>query len=201
MLADGGKFASEIAKSLEISTQKASGLLVQLEKSGQVGATEVKVPKKGKAKFYKKFLLTNPLGYGIIIIENEGGIAMATISRKALRETLRTSYLDLVSKFLADNGEEILRTKSNEIALPCVDAEGNDDFVVISFKVPTGERGENGSAYDGYSEAEDYAMKCAEKTAKAKEAAEKKAKKIAKDKAEREARAKAKAEHQAKAEG
>lgn len=126
---------------------------------------------------------------------------MATISRKALRETLRTSYLDLVSKFLADNGEEILRTKSNEIALPCVDAEGNDDFVVISFKVPTGERGENGSAYDGYGEAEEYTMKCAEKKAKAEEAAEKKAKKIAKDKAEREARAKAKAEHQAKAEG
>lgn len=126
---------------------------------------------------------------------------MATISRKALREALRTSYLDLVSKFLAENGEEILRTKSNEIALPCVDSEGNDDFVVISFKVPTGERGEDGEAYDGYSEAESYAIKCAEKTAKAKEAAEKKAKKIAKDKAEREARAKAKAEHQAKAEG
>lgn len=52
LLADGGRFASEIAKSLEISTQKASGLLVQLEKGGQVNATEVKVPKKGKAKFY-----------------------------------------------------------------------------------------------------------------------------------------------------
>ena len=59
LLEDGGKFASEVAKSLEVSTQKASGLLVQLEKAGQVEATEVKVPKKGKAKFYTLKVETN----------------------------------------------------------------------------------------------------------------------------------------------
>lgn len=52
MLVDGGKFAADVAKALEVSTQKASSLLVQLENGGQIEAVEVKVPKKGKAKFY-----------------------------------------------------------------------------------------------------------------------------------------------------
>ena len=121
---------------------------------------------------------------------------MSSVSRKSLREALRLGMLEKVSAFLTAEGEEVLRTNSNEIALPCVDADGNDDFIVITFKVPTGQRGDDGEAYDGYGEAEAYAMKVAEKTAKAKEAAAKKAAKIAKDKAEREARAKAKAEHQ-----
>lgn len=122
---------------------------------------------------------------------------MAT-SKKSLNEKLRNSYLTLVSDFLKEKGEEILATGSNEICLPCVDSEGNDEFVVITFKVPTGSR--DGDPYDGYSIAEDYAMKCEAKAEKAKETARKKAEKIAKDKADREARAKAKAEHQAKGE-
>lgn len=52
MLVDGGRFAADVAKALEVSTQKASSLLVQLENGGQIEAVEVKVPKKGKAKFY-----------------------------------------------------------------------------------------------------------------------------------------------------
>lgn len=123
---------------------------------------------------------------------------MATVSRKALREALRADYLAKVIALFEGAGEEVLRTGSQEIAMPCVDADGNDDFVVITVKVPTGERGEGGAAYDGYSEAEAYALKVAEKAEKAKAAAEKKAAKIAKDAAEREARAKAKAEHAAK---
>lgn len=122
---------------------------------------------------------------------------MAT-SKKSLHETLRAQYIERVSKFLADEGEEILVTGSNEIALPCVDSEGNDEFIVLTFKIPTGSR--DGDAYDGYSMAEDYRMKCAEKAEKAKAAAEKKAKKIEADKKAREAKAKAKADHTAKAE-
>lgn len=119
-------------------------------------------------------------------------------SRKALREALRADYLAKVIALFTDAGEEVLRTGSQEIAMPCVDAEGNDDFVVITVKVPTGQRGDDGEAYDGYSEAEAYAMKVAQKAEKAKEAAAKKAAKVAKDAAERAARAKAKAEHAAK---
>ena len=122
---------------------------------------------------------------------------MATTSKKSLHDALRAKYIERVSKFLTDAGEEVLVTGSNEIALPCVDDEGNDEFIVITFKVPTGSR--DGDAYDGYSMAEDFKMKSAEKAEKAKIAAERKAKKIARDKKMREEKAKAKAEHSAKA--
>lgn len=121
---------------------------------------------------------------------------MATNSKKTLHNALRAKYIERVSKFLADSGEEVLVTGSNEIALPCVDSEGNDEFIVLTFKIPTGSR--EGDIYDGYSMAEDFKMRTAEKVEKAKVAAEKKAKKIAHDKQMREAKAKAKAERIAK---
>ena len=120
------------------------------------------------------------------------------VSKKSLHESLRKSYMDKITAFLADQGEEVLVTGSNEIALPCVDSEGNDEFIVLTFKVPTGSR--DGDPYDGYSIAEDFKMKSAEKAEKAKIAAEKKAKKIAQNKKMREEKVKAKAEHSAKAE-
>ena len=122
---------------------------------------------------------------------------MATTSKKSLHGALRAKYIERVSKFLADAGEEVLVTGSNEIALPCVDSEGNEEFIVLIFKVPTGSR--DGDAYDGYSMAEAFKIKSAEKAEKARIAAEKKAKKIAQDKKMREEKAKAKAEHSAKA--
>ena len=120
------------------------------------------------------------------------------VSKKSLHESLRKSYMDKITAFLADQGEEVLVTGSNEIALPCVDSEGNDEFIVLTFKVPTGSR--DGDPYDGYSIAEDFKMKSAEKAEKAKIAAEKKSKKIAQNNKMREEKAKAKAEHSAKAE-
>lgn len=114
------------------------------------------------------------------------------MSKKSLRDNLRKVYMDKVADYLKSLDEEVLVTNSNEIALPCVDAEGNDEFIVITFKIPTGSR--DGDVYDGYSVAESYEMKLKDKAEKAKIAAEKKAKKIAKDKEMREAKAKAKAE-------
>ncbi len=113
-------------------------------------------------------------------------------SKTVLRTELREKYLSVLSEKLASNGEEVLIVGSNEIALPVVDSEGNDEFVVITVKVPTGSR--DGESYDGYSMAQDYAMKCAEKAEKAKAKAEAKARKMAQDQASREAKAKAKKE-------
>ena len=45
--------ANIIAEGVEITTQKASALLVQLAKEGVLEVGEVKVPKKGKVKAYK----------------------------------------------------------------------------------------------------------------------------------------------------
>lgn len=102
------------------------------------------------------------------------------VSRKIEREILRNEYLkDLISHY-EEKGEEVLRAKSNEIAIPVVGCEGNEDFIVITVKVPTGAN-KGLEPYDGYAIAEEYKMKLKEKEAKAKANAEKKAKKIAKD--------------------
>ena len=105
---------------------------------------------------------------------------------KVLNEEIKVRFLEGIGEHLAMCGEEVLRVGSNELALPVVDDEGNEKWLVLTFKVPTGDR--DGNAYDGYSMAEDYQMKLAEKAAKAEE----KAKKAEKDKAKREAAAKAK---------
>ena len=118
-------------------------------------------------------------------------------TKKELHEGIRNKYLALITEYLASADEEVLRVKSNEIAVPTLDEEGNEEFIVITFKVPTGSR-DDGEAYDGYGMAEQYAESVVAKQEKAKAEAEKKAKKIAKDKAMREQRAKAKAEHEAK---
>lgn len=116
-------------------------------------------------------------------------------SKKTLHEALRAGYMERIKAFLESEGEEVLVTGSNEFALPCVDNAGNDEFMVLVFKVPTGSR--DGEPYDGYGMAEDFRIKSETKAAKAKELAKAKAEKIAKDKAQREAKAKAKAEHEA----
>lgn len=105
-------------------------------------------------------------------------------NRNKNREELRTRYLSGVLEHLETVGEEVLRTNSNEIAIPCLDADGNEEWVVITFKVPTGSR--DGDAYDGYSVAEEYAIKQKLKAEKAIATAKAKEKKIAKDKAKRE---------------
>ena len=108
-----------------------------------------------------------------------------SVSRKVEREILREEYLKSIIESFLNKDEEVLRVKSNEIAIPVVGCEGNEDFIVITVKVPTGAN-KGLEPYDGYEMAQDYEMKIADKERKAKENAEKKAKKIAKDKEVRE---------------
>lgn len=107
---------------------------------------------------------------------------MAKLTRKQLDEEIKVRFLEGVSEHLENTGEEVLRVGSNEIALPVVDTNGEERWLVVTFKVPTGSR--DGDAYDGYSMKEDYEMKLADKAAKA----EAKAAKAEKDKAKREAK-------------
>ena len=107
-------------------------------------------------------------------------------TQKVLNDEIKARFLDGVAEHLTNAGEEVLRTGSNEIALPVLDEDGNEKWLVLTFKVPTGSR--DGDAYDGYSMAEDYKMKCEDKEHKAKEKAEK----AAKDKAKREAKSEVK---------
>jgi len=103
-----------------------------------------------------------------------------TVSRKVEREMLRNAYLSNLIRYFENESEEVLRVKSNEIAIPVVGCEGNEDFIVITVKVPTGAN-KGMEPYDGYSEAESYEMKIKEKELKAKEKEEKKKRKIARD--------------------
>jgi hypothetical protein len=140
--------------------------------------------------------LTFGVRYGIIIVPKEREVKIMAKSKKQLHEALRRKFIGMATEWLEAQGEEVLRTKSNEISIPTLDEDGNEEFMVITFKVPTGSR-DDGEAYDGYAIAEQYAESVVAKEEKAKAEAEKKAKKIARDKAQREAKAKARAEHEA----
>ena len=105
-------------------------------------------------------------------------------TNKVLNEEIKMRFLEGVSEHLTNVGEEVLRVGSNEIAIPVLDEDSNEKWLVLTFKVPTGSR--DGDAYDGYSMAEDYAIKCRNKAETAKKKEAEKAKKIARDKKMRE---------------
>lgn len=107
---------------------------------------------------------------------------MAT--NRILDNELREKVLKTIMEFFAEKNEDVMQTNSNECAFPCVDSDGNDKWIQIVVKVPTGGRDEDG--YDGYGIAESYKLKLKEKEEKKKESEIKKAKKIERDKKIRE---------------
>ena len=117
------------------------------------------------------------------------------VSRKMEREMLREKFLSAIRGLFTGEfqritdgmvyDEEALMVKSNEIAIPVVGCEGNEDWIVVTVKVPTGAN-KGLEPYDGYEMAEDYEMKLKEKERKAKEKAIAKEKKIKRDKELRE---------------
>lgn len=102
-------------------------------------------------------------------------------SRKQLREQLKQTYVEQLTEFFNNNSECVLRVGSNEIAFPITDEEGNEDYMVITCKIPIGSN-KGTEPYDGFAMAEEYKMKCQAKIDKAKKSAEAKAKKIERDK-------------------
>lgn len=107
-------------------------------------------------------------------------------------ETERTATMQAVKETLENMGHEVLQTATYEIAIPIVNAEGDESYIVIPFKIPKGSR--DGDAYDGHAMAQEYELKQREKAEKAAERAKAKAAKIERDKKAREEKAKAKAE-------
>ena len=92
-------------------------------------------------------------------------IEMAKLTRKQLDEEIKVRFLEGVQWTSSNVGEEVLRVGSNEIALPVVDAEGENAGWCWLSKCLLAQWW---WAYDGYSMKEDYEMKLAEKAAKAK---------------------------------
>lgn len=109
---------------------------------------------------------------------------------KAQMETMiRNEFLSMIAKVVETEKEtDALRVSANEIAIPCVDAEGNEAWAVIKVSIPRGTRnGEGGyDPYDGYAVAEDYQIEQEEKAQKKAKVEAQKQAKIAKDKKARE---------------
>jgi len=115
---------------------------------------------------------------------------------KKTNDMLRVKYVDVLKEILAAADEEVLVTGSNEVCIPVVDSEGEEQFIVFTVKVPTGSR--EGDIYDGYSMQEDYQIKQRQKEEKAKKDAKDKAVKIARDVKMRAEKAKLKTEREVK---
>lgn len=124
------------------------------------------------------------------------GVFIMATSTKVLNDRLRDQYITILSELFSDRGEEVLRTGSNEIALPCVDDESNEKFIVLTVKVPTGSR--DGDPYDGYSMAEDYKIKSKQKAETAAKKEAEKAKKMERDAKQRAKQAELKAKRTGK---
>ena len=100
-------------------------------------------------------------------------------SKATLENGLRTKFLALITNAIkAEYETDALPVSASELAVPCLDDEGNEKFILIKVSVPRGTRnGEGGyDPYDGYTAAEDYQN---EKDSKAQERAVKKAMKKA----------------------
>lgn len=98
-------------------------------------------------------------------------------------DSVRNDIMQSVKDLLVSQKHEVLTTGSQEYCLPITNSDGDEAYLVITFKIPKGSR--DGDEYDGYSMAQDYEIKCKEKAEKAAKKAKDKAAKIAKDKAAR----------------
>ena len=110
-------------------------------------------------------------------------------------DNVRAEIIEEVRALFNAKQFDVLQTGSQELCLPVVGEEGEEGYLVLTFKVPQGSR--DGDAYDGYAVAEEYRMKVEKNKAKAQASAEKKAQKIARDQKMREQRAEAKAKRTA----
>lgn len=103
-----------------------------------------------------------------------------------ISDRIRAEYLEQIMDFFRQNGEDVLRFKSNAFCLPW--ASGDDEgYVAITVSIPTGSK-ESG-AFDGYSEAESYAIESKAKAEAKAERERKAAEKAEKDRARRAAAA------------
>jgi len=100
-------------------------------------------------------------------------------SKATLENGLRTDFLGKIKEMVESQYEtDVLPVSASEYAIPVLDAEGNEKFVVIKVSIPRGTRNGNGGydPYDGYSASEAYLL---EQESKAQEKAVKKAMKEA----------------------
>ena len=107
------------------------------------------------------------------------------MTKAQLETKLRSTYLDFVRQMVNEKVEtDALTVSASELAIPCLDEEGNEAWVLIKVSIPRGTRnGEGGyNPYNGYAIAEDDAIDLKEKAEKKADAEAKKQAKIERDK-------------------
>ena len=110
------------------------------------------------------------------------------MTKAQLETALRNKFLSFVSDTISQEMEtDVLVVSASELAIPCLDEEGNEKFVLIKVSIPRGTRNGQGGydPYDGYAAAEDYTIDLEEKAAKKEASEAKKQAKIARDEAKR----------------
>ena len=110
------------------------------------------------------------------------------MTKAQLETALRNKFLSFVSDTISQEMEtDVMPVSASELAIPCLDEEGNEKFVLIKVSIPRGTRNGQGGydPYDGYAAAEDYALDCEEKAQKKADAEAKKQAKIARDEKKR----------------
>ena len=87
-------------------------------------------------------------------------------SKPTLENKLRTDFLTFVNDMVKEYYEtDVLPVSASELAIPVLDAEGNEKFVLIKISIPRGTRNGMGGydPYDGYAANEAYLDEIASK--------------------------------------
>ena len=98
------------------------------------------------------------------------------MSKASLENELRTNVLAQISEHLDKvYNADVLSVSASELAIPMVDAEGNECYVLVKVSIPRGTRNGDGTytPYDGYAAAEDWKLVLADRADKAKARQEK----------------------------
>lgn len=119
---------------------------------------------------------------------------MAKMTKSQMATAKRNEVLDMLTEYLTDLDEEVMRESGNTIVFPSVDADGNELYVKITVAIPRGDR--SGEAYNGHDAAQAYEDKQKVIAAKREQRAKEHAIKVAEAKRKREA-AKAKKDAEA----
>ena len=91
------------------------------------------------------------------------------MTKAQLETALRNTYLSFIANAISQEMEtDALPVSASELAIPCLDDEGNEKFVLIKVSIPRGTRNGQGGydPYDGYTAAEEYALDREEKAQK-----------------------------------
>lgn len=99
------------------------------------------------------------------------------MNKAELENAIRNDILSAISELLTKKFEtDVLPTSASELAIPVLDAEGNEKFAVVKVSIPRGTRsGGSYEPYDGYAAAEEYKMELNDRAAKKAAREEKKA--------------------------